>query len=269
MAWSSVQKVIQMKNMKRIFAWLVLAVTGLCTNAGAEWLTDYHAALDKANAEHKFVMLDFTGSDWCGWCMKLKAEVFDKPEFDAFAKENLVLVEVDFPQRKHLSAEQQAANDALARNFNIRGYPTILLLDASGNVVGHTGYMSGGPQAFIALLEKIPGMKHVDGSNVAKAEEPEPPRRPPGPFVPIPPTKPNYYAELALKAISGAPGQRMAQINNQTLMVGETGKVRVRDTKVEVVCKEIRDDSVLITVDGKPMELKLGAKPPPQKTAQK
>jgi protein disulfide-isomerase len=256
--------------MKRLLACLLLAVTASGMAAEAEWLTDYHAALNRAGLEHKFVMLDFTGSDWCGWCMKLKAEVFDQSEFAAFARENLVLVEVDFPRRKQLSADQQAANDSLAHNFDIHGYPTIILVDASGNKVGNAGYMPGGPKAFIEHLEKIPGMKHVEG--VAKAEEPEPPRRAPTPFVPIPPTKPNYYNELAVKAISGAPGNRMAQINNQTLMAGESAKVHVRDTKVEVVCKEIREDSVLITVDGKPMELKLGAKSTAakvEKTAQK
>ena len=81
--------------------------------------------------------------------------------------------------------------------------------------------------------------------------------------------RPNYYAALALKAISGAPGDRMAMINGETFAVGDTAKVRVRDTRVAVVCKEIREDSVLITVDGKPCELKLGAKTPPATTAQK
>jgi thioredoxin-related protein len=256
--------------MKRLLACLLLAVTTSGMAAEAEWLTDYHAALDRAGMEHKIVMLDFTGSDWCGWCMKLKGEVFDQPEFAAFAKENLVLVEVDFPRRKQLSADQQAANDALARNFDIQGYPTLIFVDSTGKKVAQGGYMAGGPKKFIEEVERIPGMKHVEG--VAKAEEPEAPRRAPTPFVPIPPTKPNYYPELAVKAISGAPGNRMAQINNQTLMVGESAKVHVRDTKVEVVCKEIREDSVLITVDGKPMELKLGAKSTAakvEKTAQK
>jgi protein disulfide-isomerase len=253
--------------MKRLLVCLLLVLAAPVMAAEGEWLTDYHAALDKAAAEHKFVMMDFTGSDWCGWCMKLKSEVFDQPEFSAFARENLVLLEVDFPRRKQLSAEQQAANDALARNFGIEGYPTLIFVDATGKKVAQGGYIAGGPKRFIEATERIPGMKHVEVA--ARAEQPDPPRRAPTPFVPIPPTKPNYYSELALKAISGAPGHRMAQINNETLMVGESGKVRVRDAKVEVVCKEIRDDSVLITVDGKPMELKLGAKSSPQKTAQK
>ncbi len=114
------------------------------------------------------------------------------------------------------------------------------------------------------------GRAFHEPSNTIKPTEPSESLRPePVPSSSIVVVKPELYPELALKVISGAPGHRMAQINNQTLMVGESGKVRVRDTKVEVVCKEIREDSVLITVDGKPMELKLGAKPAPQKTAQK
>jgi protein disulfide-isomerase len=243
--------------MKQLLACLLLAAAPSAFAAEAEWLTDVHVALDKAAAQHKYVMLDFTGSDWCGWCKKLKAEVFDQSEFIAFAKENLVLVEVDFPHQKQLSAAQQEANNALARTYEIRGYPTIIFIDSMSRKVGQAGYMAGGPKTFIANLEKIPGMKHVDGA--VKDSEPEAPRRPPA-FVPIAPAQPNYYAELALKGISGSPASRMALINNETFMAGDTAKVKVRDTRVEVVCKEIREDSVLITVDGKPCELKLGVK---------
>lgn len=252
--------------MKHLLASVLLLIAPSAFAAEAEWLTDVHAALDKAAAEHKFVLLDFTGSDWCGWCKKLKAEVFDQQEFIDFAKQNLVLVEVDFPHQKQLSAEQQEANNALARKYNIRGYPTIIIIDSMSQQVGQAGYMPGGPKKFIEHLEQIPGMKHTD--SVAQDTAPEAPRRPPA-FVPIAPAKPNYYAGLALKGISGAAGNRMALINGETFMVGDSAKVRVRDTRVVVVCKEIREDSVLVTVDGKPTELKLGAKSLPAAAAQK
>lgn len=250
--------------MKELLACLIMAAAPSAFALEAEWLTDVHAALNKAAAEHKYVLLDFTGSDWCPWCIKLKSEVFDQPEFIAFAKENFILVEVDFPRHKQLSPDQQEANYSLARTYDIQGYPTIILTDSMAQKIAKTGYMPGGPKNFIANLEKIPGVKHVDSA--ARAAEPDAPRRPPPAFVPIAPTRPNYYGELTLKAISGSPASRMALINNESLMVGETGRVRLRDTRVVVVCKEIREDSVLITVDGKPCELKLGAKPPPQKT---
>jgi protein disulfide-isomerase len=253
--------------MKQFLVCLFLAVA-TSAFAEAEWLTDVHAALDKAAAEHKYVLLDFTGSDWCGWCKKLKAEVFDQQEFIDFAKQNLVLVEVDFPHQKQLSAEQKEANDALARTYKIQGYPTIILLDSMSHKVGETGYKKGGPANYVAHLQDILSMKHADVAATAPEAEPEAPHRPPA-FVPVTPVKPNYYTELALKGISGAPGNRMALINGETFMVGDSTKVRVRDTRVQVVCKEIREDSALVTVDGKPCELKLGAKSAPATTAQK
>src|SRR5580700_7288575 len=90
-------------DMKRFLACLFLALASSGFAAEAEWLTDYRAALNQAGRENKFVMLDFTGSDWCGWCKKLKAEVFDQPEFIDYANQSLVLVEVDFPHAKQLS----------------------------------------------------------------------------------------------------------------------------------------------------------------------
>src|SRR5712692_1777344 len=102
----------------------------------AEWLTDLPAAQAQAAAENKLVLLDFTGSDWCGWCVRLKAEVFSQNEFEAFAQENLVLVEIDFPHHTAQTAELKSANEALARHFGIHGYPTIILFDRRGRAIG-------------------------------------------------------------------------------------------------------------------------------------
>ena len=102
------------------------------------------------------MLVDFTGSDWCGWCVKLDREVFSQPEFKEYAAKNLVLVEVDFPQTKAQSKEQQAKNKALAEKYSIRGYPTVLIFNAAGKEIGKLGYMPGGPQAFIEALEKLP-----------------------------------------------------------------------------------------------------------------
>jgi|ERR1051325_6618947 protein disulfide-isomerase len=124
--------------------------------AGAEelqWLTDLPKAQAKAKKENKLVMLDFTGSDWCGWCIKLNKEVFSKPEFADYAKKNLVLVEVDFPRRKELAAEQKKANEALQAKYRIQGFPTIIVLSGDGKQVGELGYMDS-PKKFIAELDK-------------------------------------------------------------------------------------------------------------------
>jgi protein disulfide-isomerase len=125
------------------------------TATASEWLTDLPKAQAKAKEEKRMVLLDFTGSDWCGWCIKLHNEVFSKPEFAEYAGKNLVLVEVDFPRKKKLSAEQKKANDALQEKYKIEGYPTIIVLNGEGKKIGELGYMPGGPKAFIAELEKV------------------------------------------------------------------------------------------------------------------
>lgn len=142
--------------MKKLILSLVTALATLgATAADANWLTDLPKAQAQAAKENKMVLLDFTGSDWCGWCIKLNKEVFSQPAFINYAKTNLVLVEVDFPAKKKLSAEQKKANDALAKKYNIKGYPTIIVLDSKGQKIGELGYQPGGPKAFIAELEKL------------------------------------------------------------------------------------------------------------------
>lgn len=99
--------------------------------------------------------MDFTGSDWCGWCIKLKKEVFDTKEFKEYADKNLVLVEIDFPRKKAQSEELKKANRALQAKYKIEGYPTIIVLNAEGKQVDELGYMRGGPKPFIEKLEKL------------------------------------------------------------------------------------------------------------------
>ena len=120
-----------------------------------EWLQDFAKAKAIAEQRGRPLLLDFTGSDWCPPCMMLKAEVFDKQEFKNYAKQNLVLVKLDFPQRKILPAAIKQQNYGLAEKYRIEGYPTIILLDAQGNELGKTGYVPGGPSAFIREVRKI------------------------------------------------------------------------------------------------------------------
>jgi len=144
------------KIMKKIVMGLIAAVMLLQVRAEElQWLTDLPKAQAQAKSEKKLVMLDFTGSDWCGWCIKLHNEVFSKPEFAEYAKKNLVLVEVDFPQKKKQSEELKKANTALQEKYKIEGYPTIIVLDGEGKKVGELGYQPGGPKAFTAELDKL------------------------------------------------------------------------------------------------------------------
>lgn len=141
--------------MKSVLATAAIILSAFGAARAAEWGTDVPKAIAKAKAENKLVILDFTGSDWCGWCMKLKQEVFDTPEFEAYAAKNLVLVEVDFPRKKELGPDLRAANKALAAKYGVKGYPTIWVLEGSGMPVGKLGYMEGGPKTFIAELAKL------------------------------------------------------------------------------------------------------------------
>ena len=122
--------------------------------ADLEWHTDLAKAQAQAKAEKKMVMLDFTGSDWCGWCIRLNKEVFSTDEFAEYAKKNLVLVEVDFPRKKAQSAEQKKANQALQSKYEIKGYPTLIVLDGEGKQLGQLGYVAGGAKAWIKEFEK-------------------------------------------------------------------------------------------------------------------
>jgi thioredoxin-related protein len=147
-------------TMKRlVFALLASFAAVQLQAAELNWMTDLPKAQAQAKKENKLVMLDFTGSDWCGWCIKLNKEVFSKPEFAAYAKTNLVLVEVDFPRSKTQSAALKKANEALGEKYGIEGYPTIIVLNGEGKKVGKLGYMPGGPKAFTAELDKLKSKK--------------------------------------------------------------------------------------------------------------
>ena len=119
------------------------------------WLTSYEQGQQEAKANNKLVLLDFTGSDWCGWCVLLDREVFSKPKFKEYASKNLVLVELDFPKRKPVPDATRKENVRLAQLYQVQGFPTIIVLNGDGQVVGEFGYVKGGPDAFIAVLEKI------------------------------------------------------------------------------------------------------------------
>ena len=119
------------------------------------WLTSYEQAQKEAQAKNRLLLMDFTGSDWCGWCIMLDKEVFSKPEFKDYASKNLVLLELDFPRMKKMPPEVLAQNEKLAMKYGIQGFPTVVVFDSTGKPLGALGYQAGGPQAFIAELEKL------------------------------------------------------------------------------------------------------------------
>jgi protein disulfide-isomerase len=138
----------------------VLIALGLICAASARaelaWITDYKKAQDEAKASHKLVLVEFTGSDWCGYCFQLDRVIFSQPEFKDYANKNLVLVEIDFPRRKVQSAETKKQNAELAERYQVDGFPTLVVLNGEGKAVWrYDGLYTNGLAAFLAELDKV------------------------------------------------------------------------------------------------------------------
>lgn len=150
--------------MKKILAvlFIALSLNGFAQQKETEWHTDVNKAINLSVQTGKPLFFFFTGSDWCGWCKRLQKEVFFKPEFQKWANNAVVLVELDFPRRTKLPEATQKQNRELASMFGVRGYPTVWLVTptiAEGKVnfnkLGSQGYVAGGPKAWIAGANKI------------------------------------------------------------------------------------------------------------------
>ena len=136
----------------------ILAITTTAAIAKPGWSEDFTKAAAQAKEEKKLLLVDFTGSDWCGWCIKLDKEVFSKPEFSDYAKKNLILVEFDFTSGGEPKSKEFGKLQAkMFKDYNVEGFPTVIVLNADGKKVGELPYMPGGPAAFIAELEKLKG----------------------------------------------------------------------------------------------------------------
>ena len=157
-----------MKNILNLM--FVLAATPAMA-AGDGWMTDYEAAKKKAAAEKKDLLIDFTGSDWCHWCKKLKSEVFDQKEFLPGVKDQFVLVELDFPNKSKLSDKLKKQNDGLRKKYGVRGYPTIILADAQGRPYAQTGYQKDGAPAYLKHLAELSKKKAARDEAFQKAAD--------------------------------------------------------------------------------------------------
>lgn len=132
-----------------------LALSAVFATAAENWGSDFAAALKSAAASKKVILADFTGSDWCPWCVKLDGEVFKTDVFKAFAKENLILFVADYPNEKELSKEVVEQNRKLAEKYGVEGFPTVLLLDENGKELARTGYRRGGAEAYVEHLKGL------------------------------------------------------------------------------------------------------------------
>ncbi|MSP15172.1 MAG: thioredoxin family protein [Myxococcales bacterium] len=140
---------------------LLLSAAALAAAPGTEgesaWNADWDVAAKAAKEAGKDLLVDFTGSDWCGWCIKLHEEVFAHDEFLKAANEQYVLCALDFPHAEEIVAKvpNMARNQELQAKYAIRGFPTILLMTADGDVFGRTGYAAGGPDAYVKHLGEL------------------------------------------------------------------------------------------------------------------
>jgi protein disulfide-isomerase len=147
-----------MKSTHRLFAAGAAALLIATAARAADWTEDYSGGLARAKKEHKLLVLDFTGSDWCVWCKRTDREVFATQKFKDYADHNLVLVKVDFPNAVPQTDAVKAQNARLKEKYEIEGFPTLIVLDPSEKVVvKQVGYLEGGPDAFIAELPKAGG----------------------------------------------------------------------------------------------------------------
>ena len=121
------------------------------------WIADFDVAVEMAKTQNKDLLVDFTGSDWCGWCIKLHEEVFDHDAFLKPAMEKYILVALDFPQDEAIKAlvPNPERNAELQEKYAIQGFPTILLMNANGEVFGRTGYRPDGPESYIAHMAEL------------------------------------------------------------------------------------------------------------------
>jgi protein disulfide-isomerase len=150
--------------MKKLFL-ITFFLTGVFSMQSQElkWYTDVREAITESNKVHKPMLMFFTGSDWCGWCVRLQNEVLKTPEFTKWAAENVVLVELDYPRRTAQTPELKYQNSELQQAFGIQGFPTVYFTSAEANKdgkvnfkgLGQTGYVSGGPAAWLAVANGI------------------------------------------------------------------------------------------------------------------
>jgi len=134
---------------------LVVTVNLSSEELNGGWATDFETAKKLAVEKKLPILADFSGSDWCGWCIKLDKEVFSQKEFKTFAGDNLVLFMADFPRKKKQDEKIKKQNAELMKKYAVGGFPTVLLMDAEGKVFARTGYERGGATAYVAHLKKL------------------------------------------------------------------------------------------------------------------
>ena len=132
------EQISQDNAMKHVLALLAPIVSLISSaNAADAWLTDFTEAQAQAARQNTPIVLDFTGSDWCGWCITMRRQVLDTPAFHDYARNKFVLMEVDLPRNtSKMSQELLRQNRELSSRYNVSTYPTVLVISAEGQILG-------------------------------------------------------------------------------------------------------------------------------------
>lgn len=168
--------------MKRFFLILLFCtISNLVTAQDLVWETKILNAIERSNTEKKPIFLFFTGSDWCGWCIRLQNEVFKTPEFTAWAKDNVILVDLDFPRRTAQPEDVKAQNASLQQTFSVQGFPSIRIANAelkdgriNFDLLGGLGYAAGGPTVWLKSANEILQLNKKDYTKKVVVVLPEP-----------------------------------------------------------------------------------------------
>lgn len=148
-----------MKKLLFAFFALFVCAAGYADDAPRGWTSDINAAMETAKKENRCILILFTGSDWCSWCKRLKADVLDGNSFKNAVKDNVVLVYFDFPVHKKISPAQMTEQNRWVKKFGINGFPTVVITDADGNELGKiSGYAQ--EAEYIRKLNALTGRKN-------------------------------------------------------------------------------------------------------------
>jgi thioredoxin-related protein len=156
-------------TLSRLFALPALVLTIATARAADGWVEDFEKAKTTAAKDNRDLLMDFTGSDWCPYCIQLKKEVFNKDAFKTEAPKNFVLVELDFPKKKEQAPEIKEQNEKLEKLYAIDGYPTVVLADAGGRPYAVLGYEEGGPAKYMEHLAELRKVREKRDENLKKA----------------------------------------------------------------------------------------------------
>ena len=144
-----------MRRLMLLFTLILIMVSLVANEKSNVWFDDFEKAIAESKKLDRPILINFTGSDWCIWCHKLESEVFEQPDFVDYASKNLVLFMADFPRNKELPDDVVKQNRALLQKYDVKGFPTILLVDSEETVIGTTGYRELGVKQYINHLNEL------------------------------------------------------------------------------------------------------------------